>query len=124
MPPNEQVPQGCGKVDRKLTRLKDYRIMSGIVGIINLDGAPVDRKILRGMMGFMAYRGPDAQVTWIEDHVGFGQAMLRTTAESQYEHQPFTLDDQVWITANARIDARDDLIQKLKSPRPRCGAAG
>lgn len=30
--------------------------MSGIVGIMNLDGAPVDRDLLKRMTEFLAYR--------------------------------------------------------------------
>jgi asparagine synthase (glutamine-hydrolysing) len=89
--------------------------MSGIVGIINNDGAPVDRDLLRRMTDFMSYRGPDAQEVWIDGHVGFGHTMLRTTAEQANEHQPFTLDDEVWITADARIDGLAELISKLES---------
>ena len=89
--------------------------MSGIVGIINLDGAPVDRDLLQSMTDFMAYRGPDAQEIWIDGHVGFGHTMLGTTFESEHEQQPCSLEGQVWITADARIDARDDLIRALRS---------
>ena len=47
--------------------------MSGIVGIVNTNGAPVDRELLRRMTTFLAFRGPDAQEVWIQDHVGFGK---------------------------------------------------
>ncbi|MCS6806091.1 MAG: asparagine synthase-related protein [Acidobacteriota bacterium] len=87
--------------------------MSGIVGIVMLDGAPVDRQLLRRMTEFMTYRGPDAQAVWSDGHVGFGHTLLRTTFESEYEQQPCSLDGQVWITADARVDGRADLIQAL-----------
>jgi asparagine synthase (glutamine-hydrolysing) len=89
--------------------------MSGIVGLINVDGAPVNRQLLQKMTEFMAYRGPDAQVTWIDGHVGFGHAMLRTTQESLRERQPLSLNGQVWVTADARVDSRTDLFEKLLS---------
>jgi asparagine synthase (glutamine-hydrolysing) len=89
--------------------------MSGIVGIVNLDGRPVSRELLRQMTDFMAYRGPDAQEIWSEGHVGFGHTMLRTTGESLKESQPLSLDGKVWITADARIDGRKELIGKLES---------
>jgi asparagine synthase (glutamine-hydrolysing) len=89
--------------------------MSGIAGILNLDGAPVDREVLQSMASFLAYRGPDAQKIWCENQVGFGHAMLRTTFESQHEQQPCSLDGKTWITADARIDGRDALIDKLKT---------
>ena len=75
--------------------------MSGIVGILNLDGAPIDRALLRRMTDFLTFRGPDAQHTWVDGNVGFGHALLRTTEESKRERQPFTLDGSVWIVADA-----------------------
>ncbi len=89
--------------------------MSGIIGIINLDGRSVNRELLRQMTDFMTYRGPDAQEIWSEGQIGFGHTMLRTTRESLKERQPFSLDGEVWITADARIDGRKELIGKLKS---------
>jgi asparagine synthase (glutamine-hydrolysing) len=89
--------------------------VSGIVGIVNFDGAPVDPGLLRDMTQQMAFRGPDAQEIWISSHVGFGHAMLRTTFEMAEEQQPRSLDGRVWITADARIDARDELIHKLEA---------
>jgi len=89
--------------------------VSGIVGIINLDCAPVDRQLLWRMTGLMSDRGPDAQDIWIDGPVGFGHTLLRTTAESRHERQPCSLEGQVWITADARVDGRTDLIQKLEA---------
>ena len=66
--------------------------MSGIVGIVNLDGAPVDSNLLRGMTRHMAFRGPDAQESFTNSNVGLGHAMLRTTFEMAAEQQPRSLD--------------------------------
>lgn len=87
--------------------------MSGIVGIVNLDGAPVDRRALARMTGSLTFRGPDAQHTWIEGAAGFGHTLFKTTNESGSERQPFTLDGNVWVVADARIDARRELIAEL-----------
>lgn len=89
--------------------------MSGIVGIINLDGAPVDHQLLWRMTGAMTHRGPDDQQIWIDGNVGFGHTMLRTTFEADTEKQPLTLDGKVWLTADARIDGRVELISALKA---------
>ena len=67
------------------------------------------------MTTFMSFRGPDAQNIWIEGTVGFGHTLLRTTFESQHEKQPFSLDGKVWITADARVDGRDELKNKLET---------
>jgi asparagine synthase (glutamine-hydrolysing) len=89
--------------------------MSGIVGILHFDGAPVDRQLLGRMTGFMAFRGPDAQEIWIDGNAGLGHTLLKTTVEAEHERQPFTLDGRIWIVADARVDARRELIAKLKS---------
>ena len=89
--------------------------MSGIVGIVNLDGAPVDRDLLWHMTQSMAYRGPDSQDIWVDGSVGFGHAMLRTTWEAQTESQPLTLDGKIWLIADARIDGREELTAKLET---------
>jgi asparagine synthase (glutamine-hydrolysing) len=87
--------------------------MSGIVGIVRSDGAPVDRRLLRRLTEAMAYRGPDAQEICVEGSVGLGHALLRTTDDSQEDRPMFTLDGRVWIAADARIDARAELMADL-----------
>src|SRR5258708_9636790 len=93
--------------------------MSAIVAIWNLDGAPVDGAQLRTLTESLAAVGPDAQETWVCGPIGLGHAMFRTTHEARGERQPLTLDQEkpldqrVWITADARIDARADLIREL-----------
>ena len=89
--------------------------MSGIIGIVNLDCAPLNRRLLTRMTEFLGFRGPDAQRVWSDGAVGFGHALLKTTDESNDERQPLTLNGEVWIVADARIDAREDLIAELES---------
>lgn len=88
--------------------------MSGIVGIINLDGAPADRALLERMTQAIAFRGPDAQAVWLNGAIGLGHALLRTTFEAEHERGPCSLDGQVWITADARVDDRAALICELR----------
>ena len=88
--------------------------MSGIVGIVNLDGAPVDAGLLARMTQFLAPRGPDAQRTWIENNVGFGHTLLFIDTGLVQCPQPCSLDGRFWITADARLDARDELLDKLR----------
>lgn len=87
--------------------------MSGIVGIINWDGAPVDRRLLKRMTAALAVRGPDAQHTWVHGGVGLGHAWLQTTEQSAPHNIPYSLDGRVWITADARLDGRAELMRKL-----------
>ncbi len=92
--------------------------MSGFVGILNLDGAPVDRALLERMTQALAFRGPDAQEVWREGPVGFGHALLQIPSGAPLEKQPAQLDGRLWIIADARIDARGELIGKLQR---KCG---
>jgi asparagine synthase (glutamine-hydrolysing) len=87
--------------------------MSGFVAIINTNGAPVDRNILKRLTDSLAYRGPDRQHSWVDAHVGFGHTLFQTTDEAEYEFQPSSLEGDVWITGSLRIDARNELINAL-----------
>lgn len=91
--------------------------MSGIVGLVELDGAPVDRVLLERMTAFQRFRGPDGSSIWANGLVGLGHTLLKTTDEAQHEKQPCSLDGRVWITADARVDGRRDLIDSLSGKR-------
>src|SRR6185369_2933437 len=66
--------------------------MSGIAGIVNLDGAPIDRVLLSRMTKFMSFRGANAQEVRTEENAGFSHAA----------------GGDVWITADARIDGGEN----------------
>jgi asparagine synthase (glutamine-hydrolysing) len=87
--------------------------MSGIVGMYEREGAPVARELLQALTRSIAYCGPDDRECWVGSSVGFGHTMLRATGESQNEKQPACLDGQFWITADARIDCRIELIAEM-----------
>jgi asparagine synthase (glutamine-hydrolysing) len=96
--------------------------MSGIVGAYERGGGAVDRALLQALTYSISYCGPDARDTWVNGAIGFGHTMLRTTRESENERQPASLDGQFWITADARIDCRDELIAEIT--RASDGATG
>jgi asparagine synthase (glutamine-hydrolysing) len=89
--------------------------MSGFVGILNLDGAPVDRALLEKMTQALAFRGPDALNIWCDGSIGIGHALLQIPPGTTLEKQPTQLDERLWIATNARIDAREELIARLKA---------
>ena len=91
--------------------------MSGIAGIVHFDGRPVRRTQVQGMVDAMAHRGPDGHDVYVEGAVGLGHARLHTTPESLTEVLPRTSRAGLSITADARIDNRDDLIAALRLPR-------
>ncbi len=88
--------------------------MSGICGIVNLDGAPVDPALLKRMAEAAAYRGPDGIYYWIEGNVGLAHLTLHTTPESVREKQPLlNRRGDIVLTADARVDNRDELTRTL-----------
>lgn len=89
--------------------------MSGIVGVVKSGGQNVERDLLLHLTKSMSDRGPDDQRIWADGRVGFGHASLRTTYEAFTERQPLTFDGLIWLVADARIDGRPALIEKLGS---------
>ncbi len=94
--------------------------MSGIVGILHVDGAPVDRSFLQRLTDFQAFRGPDAQHIWTNGPVGFGHTLLNVNSEPDSPPQLACMDGRFWITADARVDDRTTLVNKLQSAGRRC----
>ena len=87
--------------------------MSGIIGIYRQNGR-LETDELSSMLDTIAHRGSDGANIWHQDNVGFGHRMLWTTPESLLEKLPWcdsTYDTA--ITADARIDNRDELISLL-----------
>jgi asparagine synthase (glutamine-hydrolysing) len=88
--------------------------VSGFVGIVHFDGAPADPQLLWNLTKSLSFRGPDAQEIWCDGPVGLGHALLQIPSGAPPEKQPASLDGRLWITADARIDGRAELIAKLK----------
>lgn len=92
--------------------------MSGILGIYSLNDHPVKRDDLTTMIDALAHRGGDGSNLWLEGAIGLGHQMLWTTPESLLEHLPL-VQGSFAITADARIDNREELIAALVwSDRP------
>jgi asparagine synthase (glutamine-hydrolysing) len=87
--------------------------MSGFVGIVRFDGVPVDAGLLRRLTDAMRFRGPESQTTWMDAEAGLGHALLATANDTRCGQQPLTLDGNAWIVADARLDARRELIREL-----------
>lgn len=92
--------------------------MSGIAGILNLDGRPVEAEGLGEMTSTMSHRGPDGIGHWVSGHVGLGHCLLRTTLQSLCESQPFRLDTaELSISMDGRLDNREELARALGNAR-------
>jgi asparagine synthase (glutamine-hydrolysing) len=87
--------------------------LSGIAGIFHRDGQPVERALLQSLADSLASCAPDARAIWLDGPVGLAHAMLRTTRESAGEQNPVSFESQFWITADARLDCRAELIAEV-----------
>lgn len=91
--------------------------MSGIAGIYFSDGRPVKRDSLERMVETIAHRGPDGSGVWHQGAVGLGHRLLWTTPESLQEKLPLAdASGELVITADARIDNRQELLSALNFP--------
>jgi asparagine synthase (glutamine-hydrolysing) len=90
--------------------------MSGIAGVYNLDGRPVDAALLRRMTERIAHRGPDGAGYWMDGPIGLGHQMLHTTPEALVEKQPFlNARGDLCLTLDGRVDNREELRAALEA---------
>ena len=86
--------------------------MSAIFGILDLKGGPVNLVWIKSMQEDLAHRGPDGHGLYTEPSLVLGHQLLQVTPESMYDKSPYEEDGFV-ITANARLDERQALMDKL-----------
>jgi hypothetical protein len=88
--------------------------MSAIAGIVNFDGAPVDRDLFAKISEAGIRRGPDAEGHWIDGNVAFAYRGISPLWEGSTDDQPYR-DPETGIVAmlDGRVDARAELLAKL-----------
>ena len=88
--------------------------MSGIAGIFARDGRPVEADEVTPVMDRLAHRGPDGSGVWAAGSVALGHQTLWNTPEAVHERLPLVRQEGPFaITADARIDNRDELLPVL-----------
>jgi asparagine synthase (glutamine-hydrolysing) len=88
--------------------------VSGIAALFARGGVPADAGLLGRLVAAQRFRGPDGQGSWLRGSVGLGHTQHKTTLEAEREVSPASLEDRLFITADARIDARDELCARLR----------
>lgn len=86
--------------------------MSGIVGLVRRDGSTATESTLHEMTEAIDHRGPDGRDILVDGAAGLGGCLLATTPEDRHEQLPRD-DGDILVTADARIDNRDELISRL-----------
>jgi len=88
--------------------------VSGIAGIVSLDGAPVEPGAIEAMLAAMAHRGPDRRVGWRCGNSALGQALLATTPEATADTQPWVHPNSgCVVVSDCRLDNRPELLRVL-----------
>jgi asparagine synthase (glutamine-hydrolysing) len=78
---------------------------------------PVEAQDWQEMIGVLSHRGPDGAAVWSTQQVMFGHQMMRVTPDSFSDSQPWhDPDARLTITADARLDNRDELCARLDVP--------
>jgi asparagine synthase (glutamine-hydrolysing) len=87
--------------------------MSAIAGLLNFDGAPVARRDLERMANALAAYGPDRMDVAVAGPVGFAHVLMRTTPEDRFDQQPLRGAGGALMTADLRLDNRDEMLDRL-----------
>lgn len=97
--------------------------MTAVAGFVWHDGRSADDCELTQMMHALAHRGTDGRGTWTGGPAALGHQMRWSTPESQHEDLPLRMcAPDIVLTADARVDNRDDLFAALSVPVPRRAA--
>jgi asparagine synthase (glutamine-hydrolysing) len=96
--------------------------MSGIAGLLALDGSRVEERTFRRMLTALAHRGRDGHGTWSSGPIAMGHQAFRTTPEAHGEVQPWRDPaGGIVVTLDGRIDNRGALraalIARGRAPR-------
>ena len=91
--------------------------MSGICGIIYLDGREASAQSLSVMVDTLTHRGPDGIGTHQLSNVAMAHLMMHVSPESIYEKQPLITASGLVLVADARIDNRSELLSILMPVR-------
>src|ERR1051325_5288474 len=89
--------------------------MTAILGQFHFDGSPIDSVQFSAGMTALAHYGVERSGTWIEGQIGLGCHLRCFTPESLQEEQPYRAHDRA-IVADARIDNRDELCDRMGIP--------
>lgn len=91
--------------------------MSGISGAWNLDGRPLDARVLSGMSARLHHRGLDGERARIDGAVGFACQHFWVAAEDHGAYQPIVGQSGTMLMIDGRLDNRAELLLTLRLDR-------
>jgi asparagine synthase (glutamine-hydrolysing) len=87
--------------------------MSAIAGLLRFDGRTVTRHSLERVANTLRQYGPDRSEYFASDNVGLVHVLMRMTPEDRFDRQPWQGASGALITADVRLDNRDDLLARI-----------
>ena len=87
--------------------------MSGIAGLVRFDGRTVGRRELERAANALNQYGPDRVEIIAKDSIGLIHALMRMTPEDRFDRQPQRGASGSIITADLRLDNRDELLARI-----------
>ncbi len=84
--------------------------MSGIAGLLRFDNRPVTRHELERAANVLRRYGPDRSDIMANGSIGLVHALMRMTPEDRFDRQPLRGASGALITADLRLDNRDDIL--------------
>jgi asparagine synthase (glutamine-hydrolysing) len=91
--------------------------MSGISGAWNLDGRPLDGRVLSGVSAQLHHRGLDGERARIDGAVGFACQHFWVAAEDHGAYQPIVGASGTMLMMDGRLDNRAELVSMLRLDR-------
>jgi asparagine synthase (glutamine-hydrolysing) len=88
--------------------------LSGFAAIVFRDQIPVEPEHLAVLGEGIARRGEDGLSSWHDGSAGLVHAHFWTTPEEVGERQPVHRQGRLWISADVRLDNRDELCAQLR----------
>ena len=87
--------------------------MSGIAGLLRFDGRSIERRQLDRVANALRQYGSDRVDAIARDNVGLVHALMRMTREDRFDRQPQRGAKGALITADLRIDNRDEVLARI-----------
>ncbi len=89
--------------------------MSGIAGVWNVDGRPIERQVVSAIGSRIAHRGRDGRGAWFDTAIGFVAHLRHTAPQSDAETQPLTDGAGNTLALDGRLDNREELLRDMKT---------
>jgi asparagine synthase (glutamine-hydrolysing) len=84
--------------------------MSAIAGLLRLDGEQVASRDLERMANSLREHGPDRSSFALAGQTGIVHCLMRISPEDRFDQQPLRGADGTLLTADLRLDNRDEIL--------------